>query len=221
LAGSLALALAATAVLVGLHLRPSGSGAAPQPSPPAVTTPAPTATSTPTTADPDQVRLAALDALLADRSRAVLGHDPAGWMATVDPAATTFGKRQQAQFANLVKLPLSRWRYRVVGTDQLSAARQAALGPDAWLAQVDLTYRFGSADRADVHSTQFLTLTQHDGSWLVAGDRDGRTGTEIRDLGNRLATPRRRTRAEDPGPDGPAAGSQRGQPRPDRRGHDR
>jgi hypothetical protein len=181
LAGLLALALAATAVLVALHLRASGSGAAPQPSPPVVTATA--TTPAPTTADPDQVRLAALDALLADRSRAVLEHDSARWMATVDPGAATFGKRQQAQIANLVKLPLSRWHYRVVGTDQLSTARQAALGPDAWLAEVDLTYRFGSADRADVHSTQYLTLTEHDGSWLVANDRDGRTATEIWDLG--------------------------------------
>jgi hypothetical protein len=181
-AGLVAVTVAVAAVIVALHLRSSGDGSGtpvPQPS-----TAAPTATATPTSTDPEQVRLAALDAVLAQRARAVLARDATAWMATVDPSQTAFAKRQRAQFANLAELPLSRWRYTVVGTDNaLSEARRTALGPSAWVAQVDLRYRFGSADRVDVHSTQYLTLVERAGSWLVASDRDGHTATEIWDLG--------------------------------------
>ena len=180
LAGVLALVLAVTAVVVALHLRSpadDGTGALPTPT---ATTPTPT----PSPPDPEQVRLAALDRLLAVRSKAVLERDPAAWLATVDPQDSVFRKRQQAQFANLAKLPLSRWRYSVVGPGaQLSAVRQAALGPDAWIAQVDLGYRLGAADRTDVHSTEYLTLVQRSGAWLVTGDRDAKSSTEIWDLG--------------------------------------
>lgn len=182
LAGFVVLLLVVLVAVWAVFLRSPGDSAAPDPLP---STPAPSATPTTTaTADPEQVRLAALEQMLHERERAVLAKDADAWSATVDPTQAAFRSAQRAQFANLERLPLSRWTYTVVGSGpSLSQARQTELGPDAWVAQVDLGYRFGSADRTDVHSTQYLTMVDRDGTWLVAGDRDGHSATEIWDLG--------------------------------------
>jgi hypothetical protein len=185
LGGWLAGLTALVIIVVGaIFLRGSGpDSGAPNPLP-TVGTPTDSATPTPSPSDPDTVRAAALEQLLDQRSAAVLARDGSGWLATVDPGDKVFRARQQAEFANFALLPLSRWQYSVVGPGPtLSATRQAALGPDAWVAQVDLGYRLGPADRTDVHSTQYLTLVERDGTWLIAGDSDGHTSTEIWDLG--------------------------------------
>jgi hypothetical protein len=184
LAGLIALVVVVVVAAGAILLRGAGddSGA---PSPlPTLGTPTPSATPTPSPTDLDAVRTAALQDLLDQRSAAVLARTPAGWLATVDPTQRAFRSRQQAEFANLALLPLSRWHYAVVGPGPaLSSARQSALGPDAWVAQVDLGYRFGSADRTDVHSTEYLTVVHQSGAWLIADDSDGHTATEIWDLG--------------------------------------
>jgi hypothetical protein len=175
--------LVAVSVVVVLQHRDAHPSAGPGGAATPSATPT-TATASPTTTDPDVLRTEALEQLLSQRTAAVTGKDAADWLATVDPRQPVFRSRQAAVFANLVKLPLSRWRYTVVGPGKaLSAARQAALGPEAWVAEVDLGYRFGAADRTDVHSIESLTLVQDDGSWRVAGDSDGDTDTEIWDLG--------------------------------------
>ncbi len=156
----------------------SGTVAQPAPTPGAPSSPGPDAT-----ADAQQVRVAALRSLLQTRERAVLGHDQSAWMGTVDSRQTAFRDAQRAQFANLAKLPITRWTYTYDGAGpELSAARRAVLGPGAWVAQVGLGYRFGAADRTDVQSGEALTLTQVAGRWLVAGDSDGTTDTEVWDL---------------------------------------
>jgi hypothetical protein len=136
-------------------------------------------------ASPDrgQLRAAALRSLLHTREQAVLRHDRAAWIGTVDPHQTAFRQAQEAEFTNLVKLPITRWAYTYDGPGpQLSSARQSALGPDAWVADVGLGYRFGAADRSDVHSTEALTLARAGGRWLLAGNSDGATDTEVWDL---------------------------------------
>ncbi len=179
----LALAVVGVALSVRRHGSPSGSGS-PAITPSATASATATPTASPTSTDPEAVRREALDGLLAARATAVRQHDSAAWLATVDPGQAAYRSRQVAVFANLAKLPLTRWAYTVVGpAKDLSQQRLATLGPDAWVAEVTLGYRFGSADRTDVHSTQFLTLIDHDGTWLVAGDQDGDTGVEIWDLG--------------------------------------
>jgi hypothetical protein len=182
-AGLLVLLVVALVTIWAVVLRAPGDSAGPSPlpaTPTATLTPSPTAT----TPDPEQIRLAALEDLLRSRERAVRDKDAAAWLATVDPEQAAFRARQAAQFANLARLPLSRWEYSVLGPGPaLSPPRQSALGPDAWVAQVDLGYRFGAADRSDVHSTEYLTLVDRDGSWLVASDTDAHSATEIWDLG--------------------------------------
>ena len=152
----------------------------------APSTPGPPGTSTATpSASPDaqQLREVALRSLLQVREQAVLRHDGTAWLSTVDAGQPTFRAAQQAEFANLVKLPITRWTYTYDGPGpQLSSARRSALGADAWVADVGLGYRFGAADRSDVHSTEALTLTRAGGRWMVAGNTDGATDTEVWDL---------------------------------------
>jgi hypothetical protein len=195
LCGVLALIVVAGAVIVGVHLRSTpDSGRAPTPLP-APTTAAPTQTPTPTptvSLDAKTLRRQGLSVTLAARERAAVHHDPVAWLATVDPQQAAFRTTQQAVFANLVKLPLTRWHYTIQDSGTaVSAQRRAALGARAWVMRVDLAYRFGSADRADVHSTQYLTVVHRSTGWLVAADghstADGgagtRSDTEIWDLG--------------------------------------
>jgi hypothetical protein len=183
LAGLVVLLLVALVAAWAVFIHGPAGSAGPSPLP---ATPAPTVTATPTpsTSDPEQVRVAGLEDLLRARERAVHDRDASAWLATVDPQQAAFRLRQQAQFANLARLPLSRWEYAFVGPGPaLSATRQSALGPEAWVAQVDLGYRFGAADRSDVHSSEYLTMVDRDGTWLVAGDSDAHSATEIWDLG--------------------------------------
>ena len=183
LAGFVVLVLVLLVAAWAVFLREPGGSAAPTPLP-STSLPSQTPSPTSSTPDPDQVRLAALEEVLRTRERAVLDKDANTWLSTVDPAQRTFRAKQQAQFANLVRLPLSRWTYAVVGPGPaLSAARQAELGADAWVAQVDLGYRFGAADRTDVHSSEYLTMVDRDGTWQVASDSDAHSATEIWDLG--------------------------------------
>jgi hypothetical protein len=184
LGGVLVAGAIAGIVAIGLHLNGSGDRSGPPPGSLVTSSGGPSATGTPTTQDPDAAREAALSKLLDARQHAVLDHDPAGWLATVDASEPAFRAAQQAVFANLVKLPLSRWHYTYSAPGlALPADRQAALGADAWVADVDLGYRLGAADRSDVHSGESLTLVDRSGTWLLAGDSDGPTDSEIWDLG--------------------------------------
>ena len=119
----------------------------------------------------------------------MLTHNSASWLATIDPRAKAFRATQAAEFANLVKVPLSGWSYQIVGAGAiLSPARAKALGPQAWVAQVDLGYRFRRADRVDVHSTEYLTLVRT-GRQLAGRQRTSDGHTADRDLGPRADSP--------------------------------
>jgi hypothetical protein len=178
------VALVVGAVAIALHLNGSAGGASPAGGSigPQVATPGDSGASA--GSDPGGAREAALAQLLQSREQAVLGHDAAAWLATVDPTQTAFRAAQQAVFANLVKLPLTRWHYTYSGPGPVLADnRQSALGVDAWVADVDLGYRLGPADRTDVQTVESLTVVHRAHGWLIAGDTDGANDTQIWDLG--------------------------------------
>jgi hypothetical protein len=108
---------------------------------------------------------AAVGALLQRRSRAVLHHDRAAFLATVDPSGQAFRAAQQVLFDNLAKVPLSVWK------ESLADARPAATADDGWTARLTLTYRLRGFDRRDLVSTEYLTFDRRpDGGWAIAGD---------------------------------------------------
>ncbi|MEV0398908.1 hypothetical protein [Actinoallomurus sp. NPDC050550] len=108
---------------------------------------------------------ATVTAILQRRSRAVLAHDRAAFLATVDPSVQAFRAGQETLFDNLTKIPLATWR------ESLADTRAAAAADDGWTARLTLTYRLGGFDAADVAYTQYLTFGRSkDAGWVVSGD---------------------------------------------------
>lgn len=159
--------------------------------------PAPTATPTPpssvgtttppqlrATPDGDQQRVSALQALLAARSRAVLGADKRAWLATIDPQASAFRRREAQVFDNLRSVPFSDFSYEFDGVaGPLSTARRRQLGPTAWVARVVADYRIQGYDRSPSQTEQYLTSVQRAGHWYLTADTDGATDPQLWDLG--------------------------------------
>ncbi|WP_269854328.1 hypothetical protein [Streptomyces sp. RPT161] len=114
----------------------------------------------------------AVRAVLDARARAVLRHDEAAFLASVDPTATGFRDSQRQVFGNLVKLPVGSWSYRLQRTDafpltsESDAQRRVA-------AQVELEYTLRGYDTAPVSSVAYLTMTERGGHWYVAAQTDG------------------------------------------------
>ncbi|MDX6354906.1 MAG: hypothetical protein QOF98_1809 [Streptomyces sp.] len=115
---------------------------------------------------------AAVSQLLDQHATAVLRHDRAAFLAGIDPAAQAFRTRQTAVFANLAQVPLAAWSYTLVRTDAFALA-PAADGTRRVAAEVRLGYRLTGYDTEPVESTAYLTLSQRDGHWYLAGDDDG------------------------------------------------
>ncbi|MFL6054620.1 MAG: hypothetical protein ACJ72W_17120 [Actinoallomurus sp.] len=108
---------------------------------------------------------ATVAALLQRRSRAVLTHDRAAFLATVDPSAQAFRAGQETLFDNLAKVPLTTWR------ESLADSRPAAAADDGWTARLTLTYRLRGFDAHDVAYTRYLTFDRRkDAGWVVSGD---------------------------------------------------
>ncbi|MEV6011621.1 hypothetical protein AB0M29_32995 [Streptomyces sp. NPDC051976] len=122
------------------------------------------------TATPD--RNAAARALLDQRAAAVLHHDSAAFLAGVDPRNTRFVAAQRRMFTDLTDVPLSAWSYRLVRTGAFPLPATAD-GTARTAAEVELRYRIGGYDTEPIVSTSYLTLSQRDGHWYVAGDGDG------------------------------------------------
>ncbi len=186
--GAVSLAIVVAAFVLAL----AGGTSAPQPAS------VPTATGTgdgdsptgdaaavdPARPAPAVLRREGLDALLERRADAMLRRDEQAWLATVSSAAPDFTRRQAETFANLADVPLVAWGYEYAGAGPpLPDRRRDALGPDATTVRVVLAYRLAGADTGDVRREQTLTLTRSGDGWLVADDRDGRTATDLWDMG--------------------------------------
>jgi hypothetical protein len=127
--------------------------------------------------------------LLDRRAAAVLAKDRAGWLSAVDPRERGYLARQRIAFAGLRKLPVGRWDYTVLSVGPaLPAQTQRRLGPDAWVARVEMRYRLEGYDTADIRRDQYLTVVSTPAGWRVAGDdhvdtADHRTARDIWDFG--------------------------------------
>ncbi len=173
------VALVVTAV-VGLLSRRPGSGS-PVPSPAASPTPTPTPTSG---LDREQQQLDALTAVLAARRSAVLHHDRAAWIATVDPDSPRFRDEQATVFDNLSQVPFSDWSYQYVGrAPDLSAERVRELDGEVWVARVLAGYRLRGFDTSTSFAEQDLTVVRRGRSWFIASTSDGGTAPQPWDLG--------------------------------------
>ncbi|ROP45706.1 hypothetical protein EDC03_0311 [Pseudokineococcus lusitanus] len=174
LVGALVVVLGVAAALLVPRAADGPDVGAPDPSP------SPTASAVPAA----EAREAALQELLDRRAAAVLAGDVAGVVGTADPAAPDFRARQEATATGLARVPLERWSYEVRGEGApLGAGRLAELGPDAWVADVLLSYRVAGVDPVDQQREQSLTVVRRDGAWLLTADDDGPTRADLWDLG--------------------------------------
>jgi hypothetical protein len=121
--------------------------------------------------------------MLAARADAVLHHDRAAFLATVDPDAHAFRAQQSRAFGNMTRLPLASWSYRLVSTRAFQVAGGGQVGT-----KVRLAYALRGYDLAPVTSDEYLTMVHRAGKWYIssqsgsdsAGDR---TTAEMWDQG--------------------------------------
>lgn len=108
---------------------------------------------------------ATVNSLLRRRSHAVLTHDRAAFLATVDPSGQAFRAGQEVLFDNLTRVPFSVWK------ESLADRRPAVAADDGWTARLRLTYRIRGFDRHELVYTEYLTFDQGPGKgWVVSGD---------------------------------------------------
>lgn len=121
--------------------------------------------------------LAEVRSLLARHGAAVRAHDRAAFLADLDSssAARGFRGRQAAEFANLIKLPLTTWTYSVEAPDRDPGARAAAArkyGVPALIVEVQLRYALRGVDATPTRHDLWWTFVRRDGRTTLAGDTD-------------------------------------------------
>lgn len=137
-------------------------------------------------------RAAAVRALLQARATAVLAHDRAGFLATVDPQGGAFRTRQAAYVAALADVPLARWSYELdPAHEQRGDADLDRRRGTWWAPDVTLRYALAGFDRRPTTQQQGLTFVERQGRWYVGADDDfpGRpTGRDLWDGGRVTAS---------------------------------
>ena len=144
-----------------------GGGSTPEPAPTeGVRSPSPTV-------DAATSRDEALQALLAERARAVLAGDRTAFLGQVDPTQTEFAAAQAELADRLAAVPLAEWEYELVGGGPgLTDERAAQLPTGSAIVRVRLTYRLQETG-TQTDREQFFTVAPRGGRWLLAGDTDG------------------------------------------------
>ena len=131
----------------------------------------------------DGARTAAVRALLARRSDAVMAHDRQEWLADVDPTQTAFLAQQATVFDRLQAVRFARWSYEVDATSEqppngeLDAKRGTWWAPD-----VALRYEIAGYDTVPTEEDQGFTFVQRDDRWYLAADDDFADRPTQRDL---------------------------------------
>lgn len=143
--------------------------------------------------DPEQVRTAAVTALLMTRADAVMSRDQAAFLSVVDPSAGAFRARQEALFDALAEVPLSSWYYELDATREQARTDELDRrhGPEGWWApDIALRYALTGIDTAPAFERHVLTFVERDGRWLLAADDDfagARTARNLWDSGPVIA----------------------------------
>lgn len=119
--------------------------------------------------------LAAVQALLDARAKAVLAGDEKAFFATVDPEAPAeFRQAQARQFAGLDALPLASYRLeaRVEDSGDLSAAAPTRGADEVFLPETRQYLRFEGYDERDGLDHHWLTYVRRGDRWYVAATGD-------------------------------------------------
>lgn len=128
-------------------------------------------------------RRAGLEQALTVRADAMRDKDRARWLSVLDPADPSLHQAQGTIFDNMGQVAFDLVGYEYTGESPLATERQALLGPDAWVATVNLSYRIAAADTASVRREQYVTMVLRDRQWYVAGFDDHPGDTQpVQDL---------------------------------------
>ncbi|UYQ61670.1 hypothetical protein [Streptomyces peucetius] len=101
------------------------------------------------------------------RAAALLGHDRAAYLASLEPGAAALREAQGEEFDNLADVPLGSWEYLVKDVRHHGATA---------VADAEVRYRIAGYDTAPMTVSRTLELAERDGRWYVTADRAG-TGT--------------------------------------------
>ncbi|WP_247597781.1 hypothetical protein [Streptomyces sp. RKND-216] len=107
----------------------------------------------------------AVQALFDRQAAAVRDADTSRYLAAVDPRSGDYRAAQRTVAANLARLPVATWTYRV---------RSVRTHHERADAVVELRYRLGDRDRPPVVEKETFALRRHDGRWWITGERHGR-----------------------------------------------
>ena len=135
------------------------------------------------TVDLDHTRRQTVAGLIARRAIALTTKDERAWLASVSDLTVPFAARQAQVFARMTQLPITGYGQTAVEVGPpLDAARQRALGADAWVTTVHLTYALQGYDRAPRQFTASYTVSRTPTGWGFVDDADGLTQPQPWDL---------------------------------------
>jgi hypothetical protein len=119
-------------------------------------------------------RTAALRDLLAHRSHAVLHHDRAEWLSTVDPRRTAFRRQQATAFDDMSAVPFSSWRYTFDPEHaQLHYASVPHYRVPFWAPETfALHYQLRGFDSRPTNLPQYPTFVRRAGRWYLSSLTD-------------------------------------------------
>jgi hypothetical protein len=116
----------------------------------------------------------ALRALLSRRGDAVVHHNRAEWLSTVDPKSPGFLRRQAAVFDNMRSVPFASWSYSFDPSQpQLPYRTTARYHAPVWSpATFALHYRLRGFDQRPTNLAQYPTFVRRGARWYIASFSD-------------------------------------------------
>jgi hypothetical protein len=169
-------AAVAGALLGGLALTslPTEYGAPAQRQPPVQSAAPPSTGPSPAAAAAPTWKLHAVSDLLLQRSHAVLVHDKAAFMATVDPRADPrFRVAQQRLFDNVSGVPLREWSYPLDVSEAINPGELTASGAPAdelWAPRTELRYAIDGVDATTTSKPAGYLYARRGQHWYLNSD---------------------------------------------------
>jgi hypothetical protein len=115
--------------------------------------------------------------MLSLHARALLARDSAAWADGLDgsPSARDYTAQQRDAFDNLARVPLTTWRYALVGpvtSPDVLAVAADRLGGRTVILHVQLGYALAAVDRQPTAKDEWLTAVRRVDGWKLASDSD-------------------------------------------------
>ena len=160
----LTAALMAAAVAIALAVVLPGSSSHPAVPKPSLTGPASAA---------GIAREHEIDRLLEARSAAIVHHDRAAFMATLDPQGRRFRRAQSRMFANIAEVPIRSWSYAMTAIARPAPPNASRYGAPTWAPEsFTLHYRLAGFDVKPTTLQQYPTFVERQGRWYLASLTD-------------------------------------------------